>query len=704
MSNVCNIFDFNNAPHQDAEPQKEDPIKAFTEALVKAGLGVPDQIIPDGRLHRFQTPEDKSGEKTGWYVFYNDKIPGGAAGDWRHNIEITWSAKNDLSWEEQQEQDRRIEETKRKREEERQRIQQETAEKANKIWQSAKSAKSHPYLHIKDVQAYNLRQDKHGNLLIPVCDHSNIVSLQMIDPNGKKTFLTGGAKREKFFVIPGKGDKIYIVEGYATGATIHEATGATCVVAFDAGNLSPVCEQWRNKGNIIVCADNDHKTEGNPGVTKAKKTGYNVIIPQGMKGSDFNDLKQEKGIQEVKRQLGEGSAYKINLHDWTLDKYKGPAPERKWLVQNTIPMGAVTVVSAKGDTGKGMLMLDLALKVGGKQGDLLNPPQALGNEINATGTAVVFTAEDDQEEVHRRLEHIGYTGYENVYIVPLPNAGGPSPIVQPGKNGPEATPFYYELKEQLRQIPDLKLVNFDPLASFVMDDINADPAVGVYTMGLLASIGTETGAAIITCHHLSKTSKNIYGPEDARNLVRGSTAIVDGARCVYVMWTMDDKRSKQICKALNKRWAPNMVCQGCVVKSNGPADRDIKTFVRNEESGLLEIRDDAIRQVVSNQNEQLLEFLEQDIANAAADGFPFVQRGSGENSLYMRLHELSGPLQECGKHKLQKLAQDLIDEKRVEKCRAKGSKQSQWLDVPGGPYALGVGDFPAGARAQGEDQ
>ena len=698
-NNIVNIFDFNNAPLQDTEPQKEDPIKAFTEALVKAGLGTPEEIISDGQLHRFQTPEDKSGEKTGWYVFYNDQNPGGAAGDWRHNIEITWSAKTDLSWEEQQEQERRIEETKRKREQERQRIQQETAEKAQRIWSEAKTPGSHPYLSNKQVNPYGIKQDKYGNLIIPVCHNNQICSLQLIDPNGGKKFLTGGAKRGCYYTIPGQGNKIYIAEGYATAATIFEATGATCVVAWDAGNLQSVCEYWRKQGQIIVCADNDWKTQGNPGVTEAQKTGEKVIVPQNMNGTDFNDLKQEKGLQEVKRQLGEGSTYRINIHDWTLDKYKGAAPERKWLVANTIPMGAVTVVSAKGDTGKGMLMLDLALKVGGKLEDLpLQPTQALGNNINTTGTAVVFTAEDDQEEVHRRLEQIGFNGHEKIHIIPLPNAGGPSPIVQPGKNGPEATPFYYELKEQLKQIPDLALVNFDPLASFVMDDINADPAVGVYTMGLLASIGTETGAAVITCHHLSKTSKNISGPEDARQLVRGSTAIVDGARCVYVLWSIDDKRARQICKALGKRWAPNMVCQGCVVKSNGPADRDIKTFVRNEQSGLLEIRDDSIKQVISNQNDQLLELLEQDIANAAADGFPFVRSGTGENSLYSRIHELSSPLQECGRRKLESLAQNLIEDNRVKKCRAKGSKQTQWLDVPGGPYDLGIGEFPEGSR------
>lgn len=692
--NVINFFDFNSAPAQSYEkPEPKDPVMAFSEAISRAGLGE-TKVVPDGRLHRFATPDDKGKETSGWYVLYCDGVPSGAAGDWRHGTEIIWSAKTDLTPQEQQEQDKRIEEAKKLRESERQRVAREAAEKAQRIWDNAKNPGEHPYLHKKGVSAYGVRQDKYGNLIIPAIDHQgNIHTIQFISPVGDKKFLTGGVKQGHFFTIPGSGDKIYIAEGYATAATIYEATGATCVVAFDAGNLSSVCKNWKGKGQLFICADNDKV-----GLQKATDTEQQVIIPSGMSGTDFNDLAQEKGMEEVKKQLAYN--YRINLHEWGLDRFSGPAPERKWLIQNTIPMGAVTILAAKGDTGKGMLMLDLALKVGSRKRGYLNPVTALGNEVSAHGTSVIFTAEDDKDEVHRRLERIGCKGNENIRIIPLPNAGGPAPIVTPGKNGPEATPFYYELKEQLRQIPNLALINFDPLASFVMDDINADPAVGAYTMGLLASIGTETGAAVIVCHHLSKTAKNVRGHDDARNLVRGSTAIVDGSRSVYVLWSMDEKQAKQICNVMELRWTPNMVCQGCVVKSNGPADREIKTFVRNPESGLLEVRDESIRQVMGNNDEYLMELLERDIAEAAEAGFPFLQTGRSESSLYGRREKLSLPLQDCGRDKLKRLSQRLIENGRIDKCRAKGSKHAQWLDVIDGPFYRGVGEFREGGRKE----
>ena len=687
MSKVLSFFDLNTAPRQDAEPEVRDPIADFSDAVSRSGLGEIEPI-PDGDLHRFTTPEDKGKEKSGWYILYGDDTPCGIAGDWRTGTEITWSGR---AAEFSPEQAQRIEQAKADREVERKRIAAEAAEKATKIWNKSNSPGAHPYLHKKQVKAYGIRQDNHGNLLIPAYDHQGkIHTMQFIGPDGGKMFLSGGAKKGRFYAIPGQGERIYFAEGYATGATIHEATGATVVVTFDAGNIPPVVSAWAGKGQLFVCADNDEA-----GLKRAKETGQRMIVPDGT--NDFNDLAVAHGIDEVKRQLGGGSEYRINIHDWGLNRFAGPAPERRWLIKNTIPMGAVTVLAAKGDTGKGMLMLDLALKVGDKGGGFLAPIQALGNEIDSHGTAVIITAEDDAPEVHRRLERIGCKGYEDVRIIPLPNAGGPAPIVTPGKSGPEATPFYYELKEQLRQIPNLALINFDPLASFIMADINADPAVGAFTMGLLASIATETGAAVIVCHHLSKTAKNITGHDDARNLVRGSTAIVDGSRAVYVLWTMEDKQARHVCSAMELTWAPNAVCQGCVVKSNGPADREIKTYVRNPESGLLEVRDDAIRQVIGNRNDHLLDLLERDIEEAAEAGFPFTRTGTSPSSLYSRRDKLQPNLQECGRQKLENLAQELINQKRVDFCKAKGSSLTKWLDVPGGKFFRGIGEFTDGA-------
>ncbi len=99
-------------------------------------------------------------------------------------------------------------------------------------------------------------------------------SLQFIDKNGNKRFLSGGRKKACHFLVGAPSQTLCIAEGYATAATIHETTGHAVAVAFDAGNLMPVAQILRLKHpyiKLIICADNDDNTKGNPGLTKARQ-------------------------------------------------------------------------------------------------------------------------------------------------------------------------------------------------------------------------------------------------------------------------------------------------------------------------------------------------------------------------------------------------------------------------------------------------
>ena len=111
------------------------------------------------------------------------------------------------------------------------RRQEETAaaEKAREQWEQAKAADSgHPYLAKKGIQAHRLRQEA-NNLLAPMRDESGQVwALQAIAPDGSKLFSPPGCRTKGlYFSIGSPGAKlpICIVEGFATGAAIYEATG-----------------------------------------------------------------------------------------------------------------------------------------------------------------------------------------------------------------------------------------------------------------------------------------------------------------------------------------------------------------------------------------------------------------------------------------------------------------------------------------------
>ena len=91
---------------------------------------------------------------------------------------------------------------------------------------------------------------------MPLMDpKGQITSLQFIDADCTKRFLKGGKKQGSFFETTGKGDAIYLVEGYATGATVHLASGGTVIVACDAGNLLPVSKVIRDPVTPIKWAN-----------------------------------------------------------------------------------------------------------------------------------------------------------------------------------------------------------------------------------------------------------------------------------------------------------------------------------------------------------------------------------------------------------------------------------------------------------------
>ena len=248
----------------------------FSQAMADTGLVSRDAILADGRLHRFRVEGDKTGKRNGWYVLHGDGIPSGAFGSWKTGVKGTWCAKkkSELTPAERAEHKRRMDAARKAREAEDVAEKQAARVKAATIWQALVTAPdNHPYLVKKDVKNHGLRLSREA-LVIPVRDSAGMLhSLQFIDGSGNKRFLSGGRKRGCYFGIGQPTDTLCIAEGYATAASVHEATGHATVCAFDAGNLLPVAQALRQKfpsAKIIITADNDTETPGNPGLAKAR--------------------------------------------------------------------------------------------------------------------------------------------------------------------------------------------------------------------------------------------------------------------------------------------------------------------------------------------------------------------------------------------------------------------------------------------------
>lgn len=262
------------------------------DAMAAAGLSPAKSIAPiaDGQLHRYRVEGDRAGSQNGWYVLHAGRVPAGAFGSWKTGQTCTWRAETDtpLTRAERAELRRQHEDAQRRRAAEQKRVHQETAARATGLWFRARPATdSHPYLRAKRVRAVGLRQLRDA-LLVPLRDErGKLWSLQFIQPDGGKRFLSGGRTRGCYFAIGRPQDCLVIAEGYATAATVFEATGAATAVAFNAGNLLPVARLLRRKFprlRIIIAADDDHATPGNPGMAAAHAAadavGGEVVAPR----------------------------------------------------------------------------------------------------------------------------------------------------------------------------------------------------------------------------------------------------------------------------------------------------------------------------------------------------------------------------------------------------------------------------------------
>jgi RecA-family ATPase len=160
-------------------------------------------------------------------------------------------------------------------------------------------------------------------------------------------------------------------------------------------------------------------------------------------------------------------------------------------------------------------------------------------------------------------------------------------VASDGKNLTR-TPSFTSLRDQLQQITDLRLVVIDPLQAFVTADVNGDPAAAQFMWTAMAELASTTGATIIVTHHMRKEGGfNIRNGDDAREAIRGTTALVDGARFAYALWKVDKEEAASIGENLSIEANINNVARGALVKSNEAADFSIHTYIRNE-SGLLE--------------------------------------------------------------------------------------------------------------------
>lgn len=514
-----------------------EPTEEFRAAIQSAGLNPPEVVEPDGKLHRFAS-NGKPSDDAGWYVLHDDGIPAGAFGDWRTGASETWHADigRRLSTQEELEHRARLAAMRREREAEDAKRKTAARLKAAEIWHAARPAPDdHVYLLGKGVKSHGLRVHD-GALVLPMRDGAELYSLQFIAGDGCKRFLTGGRVSGCYFSI-GKPDGVLcIAEGYATGASIYETTGYAVAVAFNAGNLLLVARGLRAKFpdlRLILCADDDAKTEGNAGLTKAREAaqavgGFLAVPDFGAsrpdEATDFNDLHRHAGATAVRACIE--AAQRVQSSEPLPVVYRRlsdvQAQPIRWLWPGRFARGKVSMIAGNPGLGKSQVTASLASVVttGGRW-----PVDVERCEV---GSVIFLSAEDDAADtIKPRLLAAG-ADTSRCYTLDA--------VTDRDSDGSASIRSFNlqsdldRLAALLERIGDVALVVIDPISAYLGGTDSHKNAEVRAVLAPLSELAARYGVAVVCVSHLNKAGGN-----EALMRVTGSLAFVAAARAAYVV-------------------------------------------------------------------------------------------------------------------------------------------------------------------------
>lgn len=586
-------------------------IDRFRDAIEAAGITPPDHIEADGELHRFSS-NGKRGKKDGAYTLHLDGTPAGFFECWQQGIKETWSARNGARLDRAQLARLRtsMEQSRQHREEH----QRRRAKVAREIWDAAQPAQdSHPYLMRKGVRvAGEIRQadisraeffdddTKQGTmtncLLVQVDGAQGLQSLQAIAPEGSfKPFMSGGKIAEGCTILPGDSSTVYVVEGLATGLTIHHATGSTVAVAFNSGNVPAIAKYMKADApgaRLIIAGDNDHESDRNPGKAAAEKaaadTGAEIALPPSESGiSDWNDYQAAHGLESVREALEGREKADADAMLEVLEGAKAKnllavePPPMRYVVDGLLPEPIAAAIVAPGSTGKSFWLMQLAASV-------CTGVPFMGQAIPNPGAVLMLGAEDDGDEVSRRLHSIvreyewdgdrldPETLGERFYAFPL--IGQDNRLV---KDGERDEAKISAIINMARAIPDLRLIILDPVSRFRSGEENSNDDNTRFAEAL-EHIRKETGVTVLVAHHSRKGSQG-----DSADDVRGGSAFVDALRFVATLAKLSFKDAERL--GMTPEEAANLV-RFTIVKANYKHDL-VQQWMRRGMGGVLKPTD-----------------------------------------------------------------------------------------------------------------
>lgn len=501
MTDLTPFIGGNFRPPEDR--RVDTPEAQLMQAIIDAGLSPPSEVLIDGKIHRFKSGtkgKGGSGDKPGWYIAYPDGVPAGRFGCWRIGIEQTWRCDTgrDMTTAEQMAHSRRMAEAQAARDKERERTREVAGSVVDKIWTDAGAASpDHPYLKAKGIDAHGARVTGDGRLIVPMYNgDGELSSLQYISSDGEKRYHSGGATKACFWSIGTDSAKVvYLAEGFATAATIHEATGAQCFIAYSASNLVHTAQYLREQqqhGNLVIVADNDASRVGlNHAEQAAAKYGARVVMPPEQ--GDANDYAAAgHNLAELLTPSND---------DWLVpaDEFCSKPAPIQWLIKRWIQLNATIMIHGPSGSGKTFVVLDMCLRMASGGG------KWCGHRTSAA--SVVYLAGEGHHGLKGRVaawKHKNNVSHLDMHLsksgLDLNTAAG-----------------YQRTVDAIRQLPKVPgVIVIDTLHRFLHGDENS--AQDAKTMlDACAQLQREFRCAVILVHHTGVS-------DEAQHRARGSSA------------------------------------------------------------------------------------------------------------------------------------------------------------------------------------
>ena len=369
-----------------------------------------------------------------------------------------------------------------------------------------------PY-HLKKGVALNGALLNGSDIVIKIINaEGESVGSQTIQPNGFKRFSKDMVQEAAFSVINGplKG-LCYVAEGWATAASVSEATGRPCIFALNANNLPKVVKAIKAikpTMEMVVAADNDA-----PGLKAAQAAAIPYVVPSGYNKRDWNDVHQEEGINSVKNQITKVVKPKTlwsKIGDLELKK-----PE--WHIDGILEKHALVAGFGAPAAGKTFVMLDMVLSISSGK-------DYHGHAVEQ-GTCFYIAGEGHNGFARRCM------AWANSYGIDLKDV----PFFKSNKaivmNDPVAVDImHHTIKELSERYGKPSVVVIDTVARSMGGDENSTKDMNEFIQQV-DLIKEEHGCTVLLAHHTGVATKE---------RARGSSALLGALDCEFKIERFND--------------------------------------------------------------------------------------------------------------------------------------------------------------------